>query len=282
MIIDIHTHVFPPHIRERRDEYLRRDAAFRELYQNPRAAIATADDVLREMERSGVDRAVILNFAWTDPALCRETNDYILEAAASSQGRLIPFVMINPTDADARDELIRCVRLGARGVGELRPASQGYVLGTEKESQLLSWAAAAFDLPLLFHTSEPVGHPYPGKSGLPLHQLYQFIQSFPGITVIAAHWGGGLPFYSLMPEVRDVLADTYFDTAATRFLYSRAIYAEVTRILGSNRVLLGSDFPLVSQRAALADVRDAGLDPESLAAVLGDNAATILRLSDAA
>lgn len=282
MIIDIHSHVFPPRVRDQRDDYLNRDATFRELYRNRRAAIATADDVLAEMERSGVDHTVILNFAWSDPALCRETNDYILEAASASGGRLIPFVMINPTDSGARDEVIRCVRLGARGIGELRPASQGYVLDTGKESQLLSWAAAAFDLPLLFHASEPVGHPYPGKDGLPLDQLYRFIQYFPGITVIAAHWGGGLPFYSLMPEVRAALTDTYFDTAATRFLYSRAIYAEVARIAGSERLLLGSDFPLVTQRAAIADVREAGLDDAALAAVLGGNAAAILRLADGA
>jgi hypothetical protein len=46
MIIDIHTHVFPPGVRDARDEFLSRDATFRELYANPKARIATADELL--------------------------------------------------------------------------------------------------------------------------------------------------------------------------------------------------------------------------------------------
>ena len=41
------------------------------------------------------------------------------------------------------------------------------------------------------------------------------------MTIIAAHWGGGLPFYALMPEVRDALQNVWFDTAAGHLLYDR-------------------------------------------------------------
>jgi hypothetical protein len=42
--------------------------------------------------------------------------------------------------------------------------------------------------------SEPVGR-YPGKRGLALDALCEVRARRPGVTVIAAHWGGGLPFY---------------------------------------------------------------------------------------
>jgi len=45
MIIDAHTHIFPPAVSEDRDAYLRRDTTFRELYTNPKARIASADRV---------------------------------------------------------------------------------------------------------------------------------------------------------------------------------------------------------------------------------------------
>src|SRR4030042_1797955 len=55
VIIDFHTHVFPPHVREDRDGYLRRDATFAEMYASPRAEVATAEDLLRSMDEAGVD-----------------------------------------------------------------------------------------------------------------------------------------------------------------------------------------------------------------------------------
>lgn len=281
MIVDVHTHVFPPHVRDHRDDYLRRDTTFRQIYTNPRAAIATADDVLAEMAASGVDRSVICSFGWSDAGLCRESSDYILEAAGASGGCLIPFVMVLPGDAGARDEIARCARRGARGIGELRPDDQGYALGDGQASQLLAWAAAALDLVLLFHVSEPVGHRYPGKAGLAPERLFHFIQSFPGVNVIAAHWGGGLPFYTLMPEVREAFATTYFDTAASRLLYDPAVYGHATTMAGADHILLGSDFPLTRQSQAIEEVRTAGLGDAAVEAILGGNAALLLGLDHA-
>lgn len=280
MIVDAHAHVFPPEVRDRRDEYLARDAAFRELYSSPKARIASAEELLASMDAAGIDRAVACGFAWRDAELCREHNDYLLEAAATCGGRLIAFCTVQPSDEGARDELKRCAARGARGLGELRPASQGYGLIDSEEADLLAWAADAYDLALLFHASEPVGRAYPGKAGLPLEQLARFIADFPGATVIAAHWGGGLPFYALMPEVREALARTYFDTAATSLLYRPEVYARVIELVGAERILFGSDFPLVPQERALRELREAPIDEEARRLVLGGNARRLLRLAD--
>ena len=280
MIIDFHTHVFPPEVREKRDEYLRRDESFRELYGSPKAAIATADELLVSMDAAGVDVSVACGFAWHDGELCVRHNDYLLEAAAQSSGRLIAFCTVQPSDKGARDELKRCASGGARGLGELRPQSQGYGLIDSEEADLLAWAADAYDLALLFHASEPVGHRYPGKAGLPLDQLWRFIEDFPGITVIAAHWGGGLPFFALMPEVHDVLGRCYVDTAATSLLYRPEVYARGIELVGADRILFASDFPLIAQERALEEVSDAvePIDEEARRLILGDNARGLLRL----
>jgi predicted TIM-barrel fold metal-dependent hydrolase len=278
MIVDSHTHVFPPEIRDHREEYLRRDAGFRQLYSNPRSSLATADDLLASMDEASVDVSVIVNFAWRDSALCRLTNDYILESAARSGGRLLPFCTVHPHGGDeARAEIERCARAGARGLGELRPHD---LSGTE-EADLLTWAAKAHGLTLLFHVSEPVGHTYPGKDGLTVQSLYRFIEGSPGMTIVAAHWGGGLPFYALMPEVKEALADTYFDTAATSLLYRSEVYHHAVTLVGAERILFGSDFPLLSQARSLREVREAPLEEESKRLILGENARRLLGLSDA-
>ncbi len=280
VIIDAHTHIFPLEVREERDEYLQRDTTFRELYASPKARIATAEELLASMDAAGIDRSVACGFAWSDAELCRRHNDYLLEAAAKSGGRLIPFCTIQPSDEDARDDLKRYAAKGARGLGELRPQQQGYGLIDSEEADLLAWGSDAYDLTLLFHASEPVGHVYPGKAGLAVEQLGRFIADFPGVTVIAAHWGGGLPFYALMPEVRDALARTYFDTAASGFLYSPEVYARTVELVGAERILFGSDFPLVSQERALQELGEAPIDTEARRLIEGENARRLLRLAD--
>jgi predicted TIM-barrel fold metal-dependent hydrolase len=278
VIIDAHTHVFPPEVRDNREAYLERDATFRELYGRASTRIATAEELIASMEAAGIDHAIACAFAWSDAELCRQHSDYLLDAAARSNGQIIPFCMVQPSDDGARDELKRLATAGARGLGELRPQNQGYALIDSEEADLLAWGADAYDMTLLFHASEPVGHPYPGKAGLPLEQLARFVADFPGVTVIAAHWGGGLPFYALMPEVGSALEQTYFDTAGTPYLYRAEVYATGVQLAGAERVLFGSDFPLLSHEKALQHLREARLREEERQLIEGGNARRLLRL----
>ena len=240
--------------------------------------MATAEELLASMDAGGIDVSVACGFAWSDAELCAEHNEYLLEAAAASNGRIVPFCTVQPSADGARDDLKRWAARGARGLGELRPLNQGYTLIDSDQSDLLAWAAEAYDMALLFHASEPVGHPYAGKEGLPVEELYRFIADFPGTTVIAAHWGGGLPFYALMPEVRDALSQTYFDTAATGFLYRPEIYRMTIDLVGADHILFGSDYPLVSQERALRELREAPIDDAGRELILGENARRLLRL----
>lgn len=297
MIIDAHTHIFPPSVRERRDDLVASEPAFAEIYANPDARIATAEELLASMDGAGIERSVACNFAWKSEVLVEATNDYLLEWAQRSGGRIIPFVsMYFPENAGAhgradmdeapasakggvRERLRDLSAAGARGIGELRPDSLGYDLGDSDEADLLAWAAAAFDLPILVHASEPVGHHYAGKQGGSIESIAAFARNAAGATVIAAHWGGGLPFYALMPEVNAALENVYFDTAASHLLYDPMIYRRVIDLAGIEKVLFASDFPLTSQKLALERTRTApDVTEEELLAITGNNAAELLLL----
>ena len=256
-----------------------REPTFAALYADPRAKLATAEDLLASMEAAAVDVSVALGFAWQDEGLCREHNDYLLDAARTSGGRVVPFctLPLGAGPAAVASEAGRCLAAGARGFGELRPENQGCDLGGPTGETLAAIAVEA-DVPLLFHVSEPVGHAYAGKEGLALASFAAFVARFPAVKTIAAHWGGGLPFFALMPEVRRAIENTCFDTAASSLLYDDTVYDRGVALAGRERVLFGSDFPLLSQKISRRRIEESGLDDETKHHVLGKNAASLLRL----
>ena len=142
----------------------------------------------------------------------------------------------------------------------------------------LARLAADWDVPLLLHTNEPVGHPYPGKERLPPWDLYELIQAFPKTKFILAHWGGGLWWYQLLKrEVREVLKNVYVDTAASPFLYRPEIYRYAIDILGVDKILFGSDYPLLTADRYQKELLEARVEGEDLRAILGGNARRLLQ-----
>ena len=279
MLVDFHAHVLPPTFQERRGDYLRRDGTFAALFSNPKARVATAEELLAAMDRAGIDVAVIMGYGWTDEEVAREANDYLLECADRNPRRLVAFCSVNPLWGEsALREIERCSAAGAQGIGELHPDTQGLDITDGQTMAPIMNVALERDLVVLTHSSEPVGHAYPGKGQTTPQKLYAFVQSFPRNRIVCAHWGGGLPFYALMPEVGESLSNVYFDTAATPFLYESQVYSLAAQAAGCNRILFGTDFPLIGYARALGQVRESGLEAEAQAKVLGANAAVLLGL----
>ena len=277
MIIDFHTHVFTAHIRENRADYLRRDSCFRELYSHPESKLATAEDVVNHMDECGVDQSVILNFNWQSNGICRETNDYILESVTLNSTKLVGFCTVQPSAGDdAIKELERCIRNGIKGIGEIRPQVHNNKCVVDSVIQQIMELAVKHNLIVLLHASEPVGHQYSGKGDLTPGVLYPYILDFPDVKFVCAHWGGGLPFYALMPEVDHALNNVYFDTAATPFLYKPNIFKQMIDIIGSDKILFGSDYPLMSSKRIIDQIEAVNLDSEDKNKILWQNAQNLL------
>jgi predicted TIM-barrel fold metal-dependent hydrolase len=277
VIVDIHTHIFPPEVRDRREEYVGRDATFAEMYASPKAKIATAEDLLASMDEAGVDVSVALGFAWREHEVCARHSDYLLEEAAKSGGRIVPFCTVNMASGEdaVKKEVTRCAQGGAKGLGELRPESQAWDLNGEPGQRLAALAREHGQV-LLFHVTEVGGHEYPGKDGLSLGAFYRFALEHTDLAIVGAHLAGGLPF--AMPDAPQVSLTACADAAARRFLYPETAYADVIARWGPERLLLGSDFPLISQTAQIAEVLAAVNDEEERSLVLGGNAARLLGL----
>jgi uncharacterized protein len=279
VIIDFHTHVFPPMIKEMRADFVTRDACFALLYSNPAAKIVTSDELIQSMDEAGIGKSAIMNLAWCSQEICRETNDYILESVARYPERLIGFCSVQPAAGDAAiRELERCAQSGAKGLGEVRPGEHSMDLRNTAFMKPLVEMLAGKGMILLLHASEPVGHSYAGKGEATPQLLYPFIESYPELKVVCAHWGGGLPFYALMPEAEKALANVYFDTAATPFLYKPQVFNRVADLVGSGKILFGSDFPLLSPKRIIDQIKSADLTGGDKERILGDNARGLLSI----
>ena len=282
MIVDFHTHIFPSGFRSRRAERAARDATFGELFADPKASMATADELVSVMDEDGVDVSVVMGIGWTDPGVAREANDYIVDSLARHPGRLVGFGGVNPAWPDGgAEEAERCAAAGLRGIGELHPDTQQFDIGDASTMAPLAEVARAYGLVLTTHSSEPVGHSYPGKGRTRPEALWRFIKAYPDVVLVCAHWGGGLPFYALMPEVAAALGNVYFDTAASPFLYEERIFDLAARLVGPDKILLASDHPLIRPRRVLNELARSNLLPEEREAISGGNAARLLGLEGA-
>jgi predicted TIM-barrel fold metal-dependent hydrolase len=178
----------------------------------------------------------------------------------------------------AFEEAGRCLAGGLSGLGERAFYDTGFTPSVLDRLGPMMTLCLEKDLPVLIHTNEPVGHIYPGKSPLTLGELYRFIQMFPENKIVLAHWGGGIFFFHLMKkEVKAALTNIYVDTAASPFLYDPDIYKIAVDILGSEKILFGSDYPLLPPARYFSEMNRGGLSQSEYEKISGLNAQHLLK-----
>jgi uncharacterized protein len=279
IIIDSHTHIFPVEIRDKREDFFDGEAAFKWLYSVPESKLAGVEELVRNMDNKGVDKSVVFGFPWKTKDYFERNNDYILDVVEKYKDRLIGFSTFFPLAKGAEKELERCLDSGLSGVGELAFYTSSISKDTIQAFEPIAEIARKFDVPILLHTNEPVGHFYPGKTPMKLEEIYNFLNSFPANKIILAHWGGGLFFYYLMKKaVKEVLKNTWFDTAASPYLYDKDIYSVSTRIMGLDKILFGSDFPLLKPSRYFEEMKAADLPKDAVEKICGENAASLLKI----
>jgi len=279
MVIDFHTHLFPAHFSQKRDAFFSQEPAFEALYRSATSRLAGCEELLRSMEEQGVQRAVIFGFPWQKAEHFRRHNDYILESVHRYPDKLIGFCCFSPLSPQGPQEARRCLDAGLSGVGELAVYESGFSEKIMRSLHDVMGLCADCNVPVLLHTNEPVGHGYPGKTPVQLGEIYTLLKRYPLNKIVLAHWGGGLFFYRLMKkEVGDVLKNAWFDTAASPYLYAPQVYRVAGELLGFDKILFGSDYPLLKPDRYFREMAEAGLNSEALSLVKGGNAARLLGL----
>lgn len=278
MRIDFHTHIFPPEIRENREKFFPGEPAFELLYGQPKARMVGASELLEGIKKDGVDKAVTFGFPWKSTATAKIHNDYVIEASRRFPESVIPLACFDPLSDDATKEAARCFDLGFKGVGELAFYADGDQTENIRAIRPIVELCREKRALILIHANEPVGHNYPGKAKAGLRFYYDIAVECKGIPLILAHWGGGLFFFNMLKkEAREILHDVYYDTAASPFLYTKDIYRLAIDIIGVEKVLYGSDYPLLPPGRYFKEMAHAGLDEEEQKKIQGENAKRLLK-----
>ncbi|NLE76277.1 MAG: amidohydrolase [Chloroflexi bacterium] len=216
----------------------------------------TVDELLREMDRWGVDRAVICPVEEQIILHNREGNQLMLDAVQAHPDRFVGFAVANPWyGAQAVEELRWAVGQGLRGL-KLDPARQGFFLSAEMVYPLIE-AATDLGIPVYCHTATPI-------YALPM-QLRWLSLDFPETVFIMGH--GAFPDYwfDVLPTVQG-RPNIYIETSLRA---STAPLTQAAHDLGADHLIFGSNSPTSTIEVELAKVRSLGLSPADEAWVLG-------------
>jgi len=287
MRIDAHVHFMPPDLNP---AHLAQREPYWGLLLGPKSVQgwATAEQMVADMDQAGLEMVALVGEYFQQPELCAARNNQAAAIARRWPTRVLPLAVLQPKAGPAAlAELERCADLGFGGVGELNPYAQGFGL-TDPDFLRVVEACIRRNWPLNLHVSEEVGHYYPGKSATPLRHYYWLAQTYPELKLILAHWGGGLLFYEMMPGVRRVLQNVWYDTAASPLLYPTAkIFTTALHCVDHTKILYASDYPLrlYPRRQSAPDftlfiqeIDRLDLPPAVYADIMGRNAARLFGL----
>ena len=278
MKIDMHVHVTPPDIIKQYQKFGEKEPYFRLLSSSPQNRFVTAEEVLTHMQEAKIDHSVIFGFSFQDMGLCQYVNDYVMEVTRKYKDKLVGFAAVVPQHPHVEREIERCYQGGLRGIGELFPAGQNFQIDDANQTAAMANCSKHYHMPIIVHTNEPIGHDYIGKTSTSLREIDAFIKHHPDQPIILAHWGGGIFIYEHMKEIKEKFKNVYYDTAAMIFLYEPAIYDTAKTMGILDKVLFGSDYPLVSPKRYDKGLKETTLTEQEQNAIYGGNAKRLLEV----
>ncbi|HHW15117.1 MAG TPA: amidohydrolase, partial [Firmicutes bacterium] len=192
----------------------------------------TAEDQIRQMDRAGVDKAIIFSpcSGLVRPEHFVEGNDFVADAVRQYPDRLFGFCLVTPMYGElAVREVDRCVQtLGMRGI-KLYPPGHGFYPVDSPIVDPIVEKAIEYGIPVQIHTdyNQKVCTPY---------QVCRLARRFPEATFIMAHMGMDPDLVHFVPDLVEDLPNVYLEISCTPDLPGSVVKLPVDR-LGAHRVL---------------------------------------------
>ncbi|WP_331771629.1 amidohydrolase family protein (plasmid) [Embleya sp. NBC_00888] len=210
-------------------------------------------------------------------------NDEVAEAAAANADVLIPFASIDPFRgrAGVREARRLITEYGVRGF-KFHPSIQGFH-PNDRMAYGLYEVIEELGAIALFHTGQTgIGAGLPGGGGIrlkysnPMH-VDDVAVDFPHLKIILAH--PSFPWQDEALSVATHKPEVYIDLSGWSPKYFPAQLVQYANTLLQDKVLFGSDYPVISPERWLADFAQLPIKDHVRPKILKDNAARLLGLS---
>ncbi|MAG35127.1 MAG: hypothetical protein CL878_02610 [Dehalococcoidia bacterium] len=219
--------------------------------------------MVEAMDAVGIDRSCVFGIFHLDG---RTGNDRTAAFVAERPDRFIGFAYVSPSMPDTMlDELTRAIdRLGFRALKLYAPYTP-YQINDHRWDPIYSFAESRH-LAILHHTDE---HRSPAH-------LANAARRFPNARFVAAHSGNTPPARKLAIAAARELPNYYLETAST--FRTPGVTEELVAGAGAERVVFGSDTPLMDPRSQIGKIITADISDEAKRLILGENARRLLDL----
>ena len=279
--IDVHVHVevdgHGHHSMD--DELLDASAKYFRADHDRSPTLAQIADRYRSLNMAAVVFTVDASTNTGHAAISREE---IATRAAEHPDVLIPFGSVDPLrGAGAVAQARSLVRdYGVQGF-KFHPTLQGFAPNDQAFYPL--WAEIeSLGVPALFHSGQTgIGAGLPGGRGLKLRLSDPMLvddvaADFPGLTVILAH--PSVPWASSSISIATHKANVYIDLSGWSPRYFPADLVRAANSYLQDKVLFGTDYPLLTPERWLRDFETLDLKPAVRAKILKSNAVQVLGL----
>ena len=259
-IIDLHTHIFPNAVARKATDNVGNYYGLK-TYGN-----GSMEDLLSNDGGLNITHFVISSAA-LNPVKTVGINNFIHDCCVNNK-RFIGFGSFHRDTPDALQEIDRIISLGLHGI-KLHPDFQGFNIDDEKMYPL--YEKLEGKLPILFHVGDTKSDCSNPK------RLRKIMDKFQGLTVIAAHLGG----YSTYELAKEYIFGTraYMDTSdAQRFVEPDEL-VKSTRAHGINKILFGSDFPLLHTHQAAKELYELDFTHNEFKSIFAENAKSLFNIN---
>lgn len=268
MIIDIHTHVFPPQIAEKTLEALKTNVYKTRGVKSPAFTEGTVDSLKQSMAENGIDISVVMPIA-TKPKQTHTINAYAEEI---SGGNVISFGTVHPEQEDWESVLEDLAAKGFKGI-KVHPQYQNVYVDS---AEVLRVVKKAEDLGLyvMLHAGVDIG--IPNFELCNPERLSKLLDVVSGKYLIAAHLGS----FEMWDDVEKYLVgtDMMFDISYACSHIEKDQFLRIIKNHGADKILYGSDSPWKSQSSPLEELKKLDLTNDEMDLITHKNAIRILGL----
>lgn len=253
-LIDAHVHLYPPEINADPKAWAAKagEMHWATLCTRVRKSgvpvqtFPNVSQLLHAMDAARIERAVLLGWYWEKNYSCVLQNRFFQRCIQEYPDRLAACATFHPHigAAGVEEELRWAKDHGFCGIGEMSPHSQDFSVQDPAWLAALE-IAAELGLPINLHVTEPLSKNYPGRVLTPLIDLVELARCHPSNVFVLAHWGARLPLDPIHGKDMAERRNVYFDTAASPLLYGSTVFREMINTVGADRIIFGSDYPLI-------------------------------------